>query len=528
MNKLILLTFIILFFDVKSQNTFDYTLELIPINITNLPGLHSYAFGQHQGKWLFIGGRKDGIHARQPFNAFPANNNNANIYVVDYQTNQLWSTNLSVLSTGIREQLQSTNMNFYQDGNNLYIIGGYAFSNTANDHITFDKLTAIDVSGLINAIINNQPITSFFKQISHANFAITGGQLGKINDTFYLIGGHRFDGRYNPMNNPTFTQTYSNQIRKFKINNTGSDLSFYDYESITDGVHLRRRDYNLLPQIFPDGNFGYTISAGVFQIGVDLPFLYPVDIKSSGYTPVTTFNQYLSHYHGAKACLHDQVENKMYNLFFGGISQYYYNNSGQLVQDNNVPFVKTISLVERLGDGTLNEFLLPIEMPGLKGAGSEFIPNLNISHHLSKIVKLNDITEDEFIIGHIFGGIETNSINPFSNNQTNTTSASSNVYGVKLIKQPLNIKPVDGLNPFDLIVFPLPINDKINLQLNKLPVNKLCYLLTNPLGQIIDKGKLDHTKTKHDIDVNHLPSQTLFLTVIVDDKFYLNKTLIKK
>lgn len=148
MKNLIFLSILVFFSNIKSQNTFEYTLELLPINITNLPGLHSFAYGQHQGKWLIIGGRKDGLHARQPFNAFPANSNNADIYVIDYQTNQLWSANLSTLSIGIREQLQSTNMNFYQDGNNLYIIGGYAFAGSVNDHITFDKLTAIDLSGL--------------------------------------------------------------------------------------------------------------------------------------------------------------------------------------------------------------------------------------------------------------------------------------------------------------------------------------------------------------------------------------------
>ena len=43
-----------------AQSTFPYDVQLTPINITNLPGLHSYAFGQDNGKWLIIGGRKDG------------------------------------------------------------------------------------------------------------------------------------------------------------------------------------------------------------------------------------------------------------------------------------------------------------------------------------------------------------------------------------------------------------------------------------------------------------------------------------
>ncbi|WP_321538775.1 Kelch repeat-containing protein [Flavobacterium piscinae] len=255
-----------------AQNEFNYSLELNPVTINGLPGLHSFAFGQSDGKWLIIGGRLDGLHARQPFNAFPASNNNSSLYVVDKMTQQSWSVSLSSLPTGIREQLQSTNMNFYQDGDTLYIIGGYAFSVSANDHITFDKLTAIDVPNLINAIINNLPITNYFKQISNTIFAVTGGQLGKINTTFYLVGGHRFDGRYNPMGNPTFTQTYTNQIRKFTIDNSGTQLSFSLIEQITDPIHLHRRDYNLVPQVFPDGELGYTISSGVFQINQDLPF----------------------------------------------------------------------------------------------------------------------------------------------------------------------------------------------------------------------------------------------------------------
>jgi hypothetical protein len=60
-------------------------------------------------------------------------------------------------------------------------------------------------------------------------------------------------------------------------------LSINNYTSITDGVHLHRRDYNLLAQVFPNGELGYTISLGVFQINADLPFLYLVDIKASGY-----------------------------------------------------------------------------------------------------------------------------------------------------------------------------------------------------------------------------------------------------
>ena len=148
------------------------------------------------------------------------------------------------------------------------------------------------------------------------------------------------------MGHPTFTQTYTDQIQKFTIDNSGNQLSYDNYTSISDPVHLRRRDYNLIPQIFPDGTEGYTISSGVFQATVDLPFLYPVDINANGYMPITNFNQYLSNYHSATACLYDDASNQMHAIFFGGMSQYYYQD-GELIQDDQVPFVKTISRLTR-------------------------------------------------------------------------------------------------------------------------------------------------------------------------------------
>jgi hypothetical protein len=154
------------------------------------------------------------------------------------------------------------------------------------------------------------------------------------------------------MGNPTYVQTYTNEVRKYKINNAGSSPSILNYSTITDAIHLHRRDYNLLPQIFPSNRtFGYTISSGVFQPTVDLPYLYPVDIFENSINPINNFNQYLSNYHSAKTFLYDSINNQMHNIFFGGMSQYYYQN-GTLLQDNLVPFVKTISRLSRYEDGS--------------------------------------------------------------------------------------------------------------------------------------------------------------------------------
>jgi len=73
----------------RAQDNFGHAVQLTQVSVpSGLPGLHSYAWGQQGGKWLIIGGRKDGLHARQPFNAFPQAQNNTDIYVVDWAAGQ--------------------------------------------------------------------------------------------------------------------------------------------------------------------------------------------------------------------------------------------------------------------------------------------------------------------------------------------------------------------------------------------------------------------------------------------------------
>ncbi|MBP9067859.1 MAG: T9SS type A sorting domain-containing protein [Bacteroidia bacterium] len=525
MKKLAVLMFTILFttITIAQQIPFNYSVKLKPVTVTNLPGLHSFVVAQSGGKWLVIGGRKDGLHARQPFNAFPAASNNTDIYVIDINSQQFWSASVNSLATGLKEQLQSTNMNFHQDGDSLYIIGGYGYSNTALDHITFPNLTSVSVNGLISAITNSTTITPYFKQITDQKFAVNGGQLGKIGNSYFLVGGHRFDGRYNPMGNPTYTQTYVDGIKKFNINNSGAQLSYSNYSLTTDQVHLHRRDYNLVPQIFPNGEEGYTISSGVFQIGIDQPFLYPVDIKTGGHTPQPTFNQYLSNYHSAKTALYDSVSNTMHSIFFGGMSQYSYINN-VLTQDNNVPFVKTISRVSRDANGNLQENVFPIEMPALIGASAEFIPNHNVPHYSSEIIKLSSIVADSVLVGHIYGGIYSPQINPFTSNQTSATNAHNTIYEVWLVKSQFSgLKPLNGENPIRVSVFPNPTKSNINLSFDLPYESDIDLFITDINGKIIfDKNFEGLPKGKQTIDISDrikLTSGVYSFNFVFDGKY---------
>ncbi len=431
---------------VKAQIT-PFQVVIEPLQIRGLVGLQSFAFGQHDGKWLILGGRSDGLHRRQPWATFNEAGQNNQLIVIDPIARKKWSAALTSLPLSVQEQLSSTNMEFHQEGNYLYITGGYGYSNSAADHITYPYLTAVKVPDVINSIISKKSFTSYFRQFKDEQFAVTGGYLNKIYNTYYLTGGQRFDGRYNPMNHPTFKQDYTNSIRKFKIVDNGSDLIVIHLPGITDTLNFHRRDYNVIPQIMPDGKEGLTAFSGVFQVSADLPFLNCVNIDSAGYMVNNNFSQYYNNYHCAHIPLFSEGANEMHNLFFGGIAQYR-DSSGILIQNSDVPFVKTIARVTRDQQGTMAEYKLPIELPSLLGAGSEFICCENLPVFDNKVIKLDDLTSDSTLVGYIYGGINSTEINIFWTNDGSQSTASSNIFRVFIVKKPTT--GFDQLNPKSL------------------------------------------------------------------------------
>lgn len=94
----------------------QFTVEIEPITVANAPGLHSFTWGKSSAnRWVVVGGRIDGLHQRQPFAAFAESENNKNIFVIDPDNNQSYSTSLSVLPADMYEQLQSTNQQFIKE-----------------------------------------------------------------------------------------------------------------------------------------------------------------------------------------------------------------------------------------------------------------------------------------------------------------------------------------------------------------------------------------------------------------------------
>lgn len=484
----IILIAIFLSANLKSQ-TSNLNIVLVPLNIPNLVGIQSYAFGQSNGKWLIVGGRLDGLHQRQPFASFSIAGHNNQLIVVDPISKQKWSADLTTLPTSIQEQLSSTNPEFYQDGDYLYFFGGYGYSNTASNHTTFPYITAIKVSEVIDAIINNNSFTNYFRQIQNTDFQVTGGRIKKINNLFYLMGGQKFIGRYNPMgpnNGPGFIQEYTNSIKIFTLVDDGTNITINNINTYTDTVNLHRRDYNAEAQIMPNGKQGLTMFSGVFQYTNDLPFLNCVNIDTNGYTVNNTFQQYYNHYHCPVIPLYSELNNEMHTIFFGGIAQYYDNN-GTRVQDNNVPFVNTIAEVKRNSQSVMTELKLVEEMPTLLGSGAEFIPNHNIEMFSNEVIKLDKLNADSNFIGYIYGGISSTQANIFFINNGSQSSASSQVFKVYLVNKPVYIKSNSNNNNLELKMYPNPTNGILNIKYSIEKTDNVRISIYDIKGSLIDK-----------------------------------------
>ncbi len=527
--KLIIIVLLLDTLTAFSQNT-SFSVALQPIQINGLGGLQAFAFGQADGKWLVVGGRLDGLHRRQPFASFDVAGNNNQLMVIDPIHQTKWTAPLTSLSTSLQEQLSSTNMEFHQEDNMLYIVGGYGYNVASTSRKTFPSLIAIDVPSTIQAIIESKPISTYFRQVTDTRFAVTGGHLKMVDSVYYLIGGNQFDGNYNPMGNPTYTQKYTNAVRRFTIQDNGTQLNISFLKEWKDSLNLHRRDYNAVPQIFPNGKSGITVFSGVFQYQIDLPYLNSVDVFDTGIQVNNQFQQYYNHYHCAVMPLYSSKDSQMHNIFFGGIAQYY-DSLGVLVQDNNVPFVKTIARVTRDSKGVLREFKLPVEMPGYFGASAEFIVNPDVNTYNNEVIQLDSFKNDTLLAGYIYGGINSSAKNIFFTNNGTQSSASNVVYKVFLIKHGTEVERLNkqSFNSVQFNVYPNPNKGKFEMTFNLVSQ-------TTPIISVFDMtGKLLSITELHNVqlgvnyfqqDINEMLKGGVYYVVYDDDFNHLTQKIV--
>jgi hypothetical protein len=145
---------------------------------------------------------------------------------------------------------------------------------------------------------------------------------------------------------------------------------------------------------------------------------------------------------------------------------------------------------------------------------------------------MNKIAADTILLGHVVGGIRSNSLNPFGANQTNTTSADNVIYAISLIRNtPSGLIDIDGKNPFSFSVSPNPSNGKIIIEHNYSGENIPTFFISNDLGQIIEQGELEKCKLGTckillELQKSRKTAQSYFMTIVFDHKFYVTRKII--
>lgn len=460
-----------------------YSIELERIYIPGAPSIHSFSFAESNGRWLFVGGRTNGLHGFNPNDAFPKQYSNKNIFVVDPNTNQTFSKNIFVdCSYSLVDPLRSTNMQYFQDGNKLYITGGYGYDSASNGLITFPTLTVIDVNEIIQAIMTGSSIAPYIRQITDSRMQVCGGEMMKLGEYFYLAGGHKFMGTYSQTTND---QVYTNKIQKFKITDNGVSISITDYSFYTDTAQYHRRDMNLVPAIKPDGVNPYlTLYGGVFIHGTNLPFLNPIYIDGNIILVDNSFNQKMSQYTCSYLSAFDNSNGDMHTTFFGGMSLYYYNEITQMLEyDSLVPFINDITTLTKNAAGVSHEKISQTKMPALLGTNAKFILNGSVPQFNNKVVKLSELTTRTYA-GIIYGGIRAVLPN-------NTPSFPSDyILKVYITPKSVNINNISGIVPdkFELYQnYPNPFNPitKIRFSISENSVTKV--LVYDELGREVTK-----------------------------------------
>ncbi len=475
-----------------------FTIQIEPVIANPLPAIHSFAFAKSGDKWLIIGGRTNGLHGLNSSGSFPPEYINNSVMVIDTTTWNFYQSDLNQLIPAIADPMRSTNMQYIQEGNYLYMIGGYGYDSVADLFVTFPNLTAIHVDNMINAVINAQPIATTIRQVNDTNFAICGGDLGKIGNDYYLMFGHNFRGFYADPPVPIFTQKYSDKIKKFDINDDGTTITLSSFSYQTDTNNFHRRDFNTGPIIKPDGSFAIGAYGGVFRKDSNLPFQEPIIISASGASVDISYKQVMSQYTCAIMPIYDSISQKMYTTFFGGISLYNYNDATNLLKrDSLVPFINDLTTMTLHSDGSIEETILPIKLPGLLGSNAKFIPTQHVSSYANEVIRLRDLPNAKTMVGYILGGIRAQQGN------FGISWANDSIYRVFITPTIYTLNNEIANSIQNLQLFPNPTNQQSTLMFYLKSAEQITFSVQDVFGKSIMKTVNENfSKGNQKININ--------------------------
>lgn len=482
MKALITLVLVLCFcchpFEGQTQEDLPFTISLEEITHPDWTGLHSFAFAKWDGYWLIVAGRSNGLHGFFPFTGFPEQTANQYIWLMDPESGDFWQRDLLALPNSVAAGLQSSNPQYVQKEDKLYVFGGYGKAAGSNDFITFNQLAVLNLPILVDALLAGKSIVPAIRTIEDDRLKVCGGEAHQLGEWTYLVGGHDFNGLYSQGDSPGFTQAYTSEIRKFKLGIDAEGLpEVTAYEAFTD-PEFHRRDLSLASCVLPNGEAGLCAYGGVFKPDADLPYLHPIYIGEANIQINTDYAQLMSQYTCPILPVYDAMKGEMHSVFFGGLSYHTFDRNSQKFElAELIPFIRSFTLMSRTADGNTKEQVLENQFDELLGTNAKMVLAENVSHHLEGIIDLNSI-ETPQMVGYIFGGIKAviPNITP--------SSASNRLFRVWLTPSTITASEERPTKGALATVFPNPFTASTHLEWLTL-VGTAEAVLTNTLGQTL-------------------------------------------
>ena len=395
------------------------------------PRLQSFAWAQWEGKWIFIAGRTNGYHGVGPEADFPRARANSKIWVVDPSSNpaRTYSFPLDALPASladVKDQWMSTNLLYFQDGDTLYLAGGYG-QNSAGEWVTHSTLSSVHLPSLVRGV--QQGLDAVANSIVHVgspHVQSSGGELLKLDDGhFYLVGGHVFMGRYSDFqtnqekNSAKASQRYLGEIRKLSIKREQDRLAVTLVDRY-EHPEFARRDLNVAFNITPeDLSLGAAAYGGVFT-KEQLAFSKPIYWSASKRPQVQDFEQKMSAYSCARLLLFDRTSRTMHTTFFGGISRWAWNYKNArlelaprvgakttAVYLDGMEWIDQISTLVRSPDDNYEVVHSANRMPAYVGTNAVFLPSTELQRIRPRVdvFDIEPLRGKRTLVGYIFGGI---------------------------------------------------------------------------------------------------------------------------
>jgi hypothetical protein len=405
------------------------------VDFIGAPRLQSFAWAQWEGKWIFIAGRTGGYHGiGQGDVDFPRTKANQDVWVIEpggdgpARVHSLAVASLHDIPLIVKDQWVSSNLLHYQDGETLYLAGGYGV-NSAGETVTYPVLSAVNLPALVKGVIDGKD--SFSRTIAYVESPLvqsTGGALLKLDDGFfYLVGGHVFMGSYRAFEaadektTPKASQTYLSEIRKLRFGKPAGQKLEVTQVAIYADAEFARRDLNVAFTIAPDGKtLGAAVYGGVFTKD-QLNFTHPVYFDAGAAPQVDAkFEQKMSAYSCATMSMFDPGSGEMYTTFFGGISRWTWNYASHQFEQaallgkksdqsgylDGMPWVDHITTLVKNPKETY-EFVQANRLPGYLGTNAAFLPapGLKEVKESTGILDLAQFRGKRVFAGYLYGGI---------------------------------------------------------------------------------------------------------------------------